>query len=212
MRPVHVLTSGDFGRAVAGRMGEFLEIVTSDADGQGALPASWPLARLHIFVSWRPAPAIARNMNASAFAWRVPWLPIVVQHPSVYLGPSVIPGFGPCYACFRRRLAQHSGSNELSDVLEAHYENDSSAGPQGYLPSVATFIASMACHIAELILQNPADEAGNVRQFDILSLRTWQSHVVGVHGCEHCGSGCDERTRSHEELKKDLARLFPGPP
>jgi bacteriocin biosynthesis cyclodehydratase domain-containing protein len=212
MRPVHVLSAGDFGRAVAARMGEMLEIVVTEVRGHGVSPASWPLARLHILASWRPALSISRQVEASAFAWRVPWLPIVAEHPFIYIGPSIVPGVGPCYGCFRRRLMQHSGSNDLTDALQTHYENDPEAGPQGYLPTLATFSAMVACDIAERIAHDPANEAGKVSQLHVPSLRTLQGLVVGVHGCERCGSGRDERTRSHAELEKDLARLFRSEP
>jgi bacteriocin biosynthesis cyclodehydratase domain-containing protein len=209
MLPIHVIALGAFGEAVAKRMAEEVGVHITYAKSDRIAPAEWPLARLHVLTAWRHAPSFADAVDAAAFAWRVPWLPVVAEHPFVYIGPAVLPGVGPCYTCFRRRLVQHSQTSDLAEALHAHYEAEPPAGPKGYLPAAATLAAMKACELIDRIDSAPAVEAGNVYQLHLLTCRTLSCGVVGIHGCRRCGTGRNERTRSYAELKSDLSRLLP---
>lgn len=205
---MHILAVGDFGLAVAAAMAERLDVAITVVNGKQVFPARWPLARLHVLASWRPVLSISQEVEMSSFAWRVPWLPIIAEHPYIYIGPSVVPGAGACYRCFRQRLMQHSSSADLSDALQAHYESVWEAGTRGYLPTMACFCAMIACDVAESLARDATGEAGAVRQIHVTSLRTLRGAVIGVNGCEQCGQGRDERTRSHAELEKELPQLL----
>lgn len=213
MRPIHLVAVGAFGAAVADRLAAAagvadLAVTRPDAGGH-VWPAQWPLARLHILATWRPAPAIAGVMDEAAFAWRLPWLPIVCEHPYLRIGPVVVPGASSCYTCHRQRLLQHSGTADLTDALHRHYDANPAAGPQGYLDSFVTLAAMTAQEISTRLATDPTAEAGQVRQVHLLTLRTVQRRAMGIHGCPRCGSGRDERNRSFAQLEADLNQVLP---
>lgn len=209
MRPIHIITVGGFGEAVAREMATELDAVITKSNGERVFPGGWPLARFHVLASWRQVPSIADQIDSAAFAWRVPWLPVIAEHPFVNIGPGVVPGVGACYACFRRRLLQHSQTADLIEALELYYEANSKAGPQGYLPSAVSLTAMTACDLIGRLLHEPSVEAAKVYQLNLLSFQMLKCSVIGVHGCRKCGSGRDERTRSYSQLQSDLVRLWP---
>lgn len=211
MRPIHVVSVGDFGRAVASSMqAYFPDALTTHLDRGPLLSNMLPLARVHVLAAWRPVPAMAAELDGVAFAWKVPWLPVVYEHPYVRIGPLVVPGKGPCYTCFRNRLKQHSSRAELIEAVSAAYDRDPELGPKGFFPPMARLAAAAAAEVLRELDRSPEREAGVVRQINVLYGRAQKHHVVGVHGCPRCGLQRDERTRSYEALLADVTRLLPA--
>jgi bacteriocin biosynthesis cyclodehydratase domain-containing protein len=203
--PVHLLAVGALGRDVAERITrEIDEAVITRVGDRGSPPAAWPVARLHVLCAWRHVEGLADQIDECAHAWGVPWLPVVVEHPRLRVGPLVIPGAGPCYRCFRLRLAQHDPHASVASALVARYERDPWAGPAGHLPGHALLAAASALR-AVYELDGATACAGRVRELNLLTQDTRSASVVGVHGCERCGSGRDERDRSWRALRDDLA-------
>lgn len=201
---MHVLSVGNFGRAVADRLasGPSPAIVTR-VDGSGAADsASWPVAEVRVLCAWRPVPALARLLDELAFAWGVPWLPVIVEHPDLVVGPFVIPGEGACHGCLRRRFAQHSLSADIVSALHDRYEADPALGPGGFMPFHVRLAAAM---ILEMLDRR---EAGRVVQVGLVTQRLRAGTVVGVHGCRRCRSPRDESTRSYARLGPELEPLL----
>ena len=199
MTSVRVVAVGGFGEEVAARVAATLDatVVRSWEDDGCADAAVWLLA------AWRPAPELASRLDAFAFAHRTPWIPVVAEHPYLVVGPTVVPGVGPCYRCFRRRLSQHGVDDELTELLHAHYDADPAAGPHGHLPAVATVAAAMACEAIERVAREPEAEAGRVRRLDLQTLHLLAGSVVGVHGCPRCGGVPRPAGALREELSRD---------
>jgi bacteriocin biosynthesis cyclodehydratase domain-containing protein len=201
---VHLIAAGPFGVAVAERLSAALaSTAMTHADPTGRFwSQTWPPARMHVLCAWRAMPWLAARLDELAFAWGTPWLPVVCEHPELRVGPLVVPGAGPCYGCFRRRLAQHLPSEQLTSHLHRTLDADSAAGPRGFMP----FHALLAAAAARSVLAQ--DEPGRVLALNLVTRKSGSGHVVGVHGCERCGGRVPEATRSYERLGVDVARVL----
>jgi bacteriocin biosynthesis cyclodehydratase domain-containing protein len=197
---------GPFGHAVAERLRGLRPDVEVAAAGAAVVRPRVPDAakpsgpRLNVLASWRRVPQMEREFDDESFRSGQPWLPVVLDHPVLEIGPVVVPGAGACRGCYRSRLAQHDPSRAVHAAIDRHYDADVHAGPAGYLPSTALFAAAVAAEIADRLSAAPESEAGRVRQLDVPTQQLQSGRVIGVHGCPRCGVGRDESTRSFERL------------
>lgn len=211
MRPVHIIAVGGLGASIARSMATYGPTAMTYPDAKGhVVPAEWPLSSVHVLASWRPTPRLTSLLDAAAFSWRVPWLPIICEHPYLRLGPAVVPGRSGCYGCFRRRLLQHSQRADLDEALHREYDVNHHSGPAGFLNAFAEFVAAAAWEIIQQMLVAPDAQAGQVRQLDMITLQTTLGHAVGVHGCPRCGLQRPERTRSFDQLCADMNHWWPA--
>ncbi|MFE7295112.1 TOMM precursor leader peptide-binding protein [Streptomyces sp. NPDC057579] len=216
MTKVHVLALGDFGAAVAERLlreHDGIE-VTSDRDSLQQFSAGWPQADFRVLISWREPPHLADVLDARSAAWRIPWLPIVAEHPRLRIGPLVVPGAGACYRCFRKRRYQHERDSATTAALHAHYDAEPSAGPEGFLPQHVSLAAASALDLLHRFEDDGGRrDAGMVRHWHLLEQLITSARVVGVHGCDRCRThGAASPTGSSwEDLAADLASWLPSP-
>lgn len=204
---------GPFGYAVAERLRDLcrdVEVAGIDATGAVTAGRAEPgrEARLDVLVAWRRVPAMERQFDEESFRSRRPWLPVVLDHPTLEIGPLVVPGEGACHGCYRRRIAQHDAARTVRAAVDRHYDADPQAGPAGYLPATALFAAATVAEVVDRFRDAPRDEAGRVRQIDVPTQQLRSGRVVGVHGCPRCGSGRDEATRSYERLPAMLQGVW----
>jgi len=199
---------GPFGLSVAERLRDLCDDVEiAGADGSGTLirprmpdAATPPRPRLNLLASWRRAPQLEREFDEESFRSGQPWLPIIMDHPVLEIGPAVVPGDGACHGCYRSRLAQHDASRAVRAAVDRWYDMDAAIGPAGYLPSTALVAAAVAAEVVDRLSVSPESEVGRVRQLDVPTQQLKSGRVVGVHGCPRCGTGRDETTRSYERL------------
>jgi len=212
-RSIYVIGVGPFGIDVAQR-------ITDDLAGSSMLAlqaeepldsAALPTANLYLLATWRPVPRLAAALGSCAALWRVPWLPIILDGPTLRVGPGVAPGSAGCLDCAERRLRQHSGTADVTAALRAHYLTRPDEGPTGYLSTMATLAAATGAELALELLSEPSTAAGRLFQFGTTSQRSSSSQVVGIHGCPRCGLGRPERDRSWRELSDELEDLLPAP-
>jgi bacteriocin biosynthesis cyclodehydratase domain-containing protein len=195
IRPaIHVLGVGGFGEAVVDQLS-----VGEPVSGPLWPPQSWPIAHVRVFASWRPVPCLTSAFDEVSFRLGTPWLPIIQEHPIVRIGPAVVPGLSPCYSCAQQRFLQHDVDAGMTRALHQFYDGHSEAGPLGFLPPIATFIAITANFALESMLNDPQTEAGRVREFNVLTLGSAVGRVTGLDGCPRCGS---VRQTVSEELDK----------
>jgi bacteriocin biosynthesis cyclodehydratase domain-containing protein len=189
---------GPFGHAVADRLRELRDDVhiTNEVDVDDGPPGS----RLRLLAAWRRTPALEQAFDEESFRSGRPWLPVTLDHPALEIGPLVVPGFGACHGCYRRRIAQHDPAGAVSSAVGRHYDEHADAGPAGYLPSTALLAAAAAAEMVDRLRVAPEAEAGRVLQIDVPTQRLRSGRAVGVHGCRRCGLGRDETTRSYERL------------
>lgn len=201
-RHILVLAVGTFGREVLNRVQSCraewsFEHLDEARVLDGAL--DWQGDAL-LVAAWRESPRVTVALDEAAWARRTPWLPVVMEHPSVRVGPTVVPGQGPCYQCFRGRLAQHDATATLTAALHDAYGADSGLGPAGFSPHHVSVAAGLTLAAAADLTATPPRHVGRVIRYQVLSQQIGVGHVVGRHACPRCGLGRDEVTRSSTAL------------
>jgi bacteriocin biosynthesis cyclodehydratase domain-containing protein len=167
--------------------------------------AELPVAEAYVVAAGRPCVEVEQLMDAAAHHWRRLLLPVVVEHPVLRIGPLVAPGStAACVSCHERRRRQHLVARTTVDALQRHYSAHPEAEPRGYLPSHLNIAAGLVSGILDRALSGDLRDTGVVLYTHLLMPQLRRSTVAGVHGCLHCGSGRDERTRSHARIGAGL--------
>ncbi len=208
--PIHIISVGAFGNAVAAALKELLpDVQQTGVDTQNqCYPASWPVARVNILASWRPVPALQKLIDDISFAWKLPCITAVLNAPYLLIGPVVVPGSSACYSCYEKRYLQHSARQEVYRELRAHYDQCPESGPQGYLPSL---VHIAALRLAQNILQldeDAASVAGQIWHMNTMTRYTFTARIVGINGCPRCGLKRDEATRSYLDMQRELSDIL----
>ncbi|MCQ4042782.1 TOMM precursor leader peptide-binding protein [Streptantibioticus rubrisoli] len=162
-------------------------------------------AALVALAAWRPVAGACELADQYAFRNGTAWLPVVLDHPVLRVGPLVQPPCAPCYRCFRRRQLQHDAEHRTTSLLHAAYEGDSGLGPRGYLPYQARMAAALAADLAAAGMA----AVGEVRELNLFDQRLHLSRVVPCHDCRRCGPG--EGAGPVERIGPVLERLGRSP-
>ena len=183
---------GQFGERVC-------KILASEFDGYkkfGAAGAAIPDAFSSgagavVLAMWRPYPQLCQMADELSFRHLVPWLPVVMEHPVIRVGPLVVAPTGPCFGCYMRRRAQHDLQRWATAVLQDAYEHDHGCGPLGYLPHHARIAAALAhsalgAAAASGPRPEPAQQAGEVTTIRLLGGDLRVSQVISCHDCDKC--------------------------
>jgi bacteriocin biosynthesis cyclodehydratase domain-containing protein len=194
-----VTCSGAFGRRVADFLlgcamdGQTRDTVTSRdielafEQGSGAVVAAL----------WRPDPPLCEQADKLAFQHGRTWLPIVMDHPVIRIGPLVRPPAGPCFTCSYRRRVQHDAQHAVTAVVHAAYQADPTCGPGGYLPHHARLAAA----IARMFLgagSSGVTDANSLAPGSVITIRLTRnsmqaSRVVPCSDCAHCAAAMPAR-------------------
>ncbi|MEU4266228.1 TOMM precursor leader peptide-binding protein [Streptomyces argenteolus] len=134
---------------------------------------------------WRSDHLLCERADELAHASGVPWLPVVLDHSVLRIGPFVAPGDGPCFRCLDQRRIQHDHQWDSSHVLRAAYERDRTLGPEGFLPQHARLAAGAAARLLNRAASGIAT-AGQVVTIQLSALTLSLDRVVAVHGCDRC--------------------------
>lgn len=162
-----------------------------------------------IVAMWRPCPAACEEADALAFQRQQPWLPVVMDHPHVRVGPLVVPGQGACFACFSARYDQHDGQRAISAALHAGYDRDPGLGPRGYLDHHARLAAALAeMTLGDLSADWRTAAAAEVRTFNVYRSVIRRHPVTARSGCPRCGSPASPSDRS--PMAELLGRIAAG--
>ena len=208
-KPIHILSVGPFGHAVATAFKELVpEVIGTALQGEGqTFPALWPTARLHILAAWRPVRGLSRAFDEMCHIWRTPFIEAVMEAPNLRVGPVVVPGSGACRTCFEKRTLQHASRPTQLVALWDYYDANPGRGPQGYL---APFVEIAALRLAQFVdeLEYPGAAVGTVWELNLVSRQTSNGKVVGIHGCPRCGLGRNEATRSFAAMREELLDLY----
>jgi bacteriocin biosynthesis cyclodehydratase domain-containing protein len=199
----HVGT-GAFGRRVV----EFLAELggASRTQAQEATEAALAAGAGSVAVAlWRPDPGLCEQADAAAYRIGRPWLPIVLEHPVIYVGPLIRPPHGPCFNCMRRRRIQHDVHYATTAAVHAAYAADQDCGPAGYLPQHAR----MAAAVAHRMLRQPDSPisashgvASDAVMLMLADRRIITCPVIRCGDCRRCrGTGQPEPAAGH---RKDL--------
>jgi len=208
--PVHIISVGAFGRAVAERLRairpDALE-TRADSDVTAMDPTAWPDARVNIIAAWRPVIECCELLDRVACERRCPFVPLIADATTLSLGPVVVPGGGSCWGCWFRRWKQYAAGLDGRAPLWEYYAAHPAAGPRGYLQPFAVIGASRLSGTIDA-LDNGDEIGGSLWQIDIMTRAIAVSTVVGVHDCPRCGLGRPPETRSFAEMHHALADLW----
>jgi bacteriocin biosynthesis cyclodehydratase domain-containing protein len=177
--------AGPFGRRVVEFLAELgdAHATHSQEEVEAALAAD---AGSVAVAMWRPDPDLCEQADAAAYRIGRPWLPIVMEHPVIYVGPVIQPPHGPCFRCMLRRRAQHDVHHAATAAVHAAYAADRNRGPAGYLPQHAR----MAAAVAHRMLWHPgvpiSDGSGVGRNVVMLMLDDGLLMTYPVIRCGDC--------------------------
>ncbi|WP_369192352.1 TOMM precursor leader peptide-binding protein [Streptomyces sp. R08] len=185
-RHIAVVGLGEFGQRVA-------RLLIEGRTDRHLLSAAPPHEIFHrlahggaeavMVVLWRHSPAWCDEFDTLAFQTGTRWLPVVMEHPRLRVGPLISPGQGPCHRCFERRRIQHDPHPEAAAALAAAYDAAPDRGPTGYLPHHAR----LAAHLAEVTM-SAHDSAGRLTTLGLNAGKTESRRVRACHGCTRCSS------------------------
>jgi bacteriocin biosynthesis cyclodehydratase domain-containing protein len=181
---VAVLGLGDFGDHVAAFIRGNARWPVHMADSVG--DAFEKHSRAFIATMWRPCPAACEEADALAFRHQRPWLPVVMDHPHVRVGPVA------CFACFTARYDQHDSQHEITAALRAGFDREPDLGPRGYLDHHARLAAALA----QMALGDLSDDwlaaaAAQVLTFSVYRNAIRRHPVIARSGCRRCGRPAD---------------------
>jgi bacteriocin biosynthesis cyclodehydratase domain-containing protein len=203
-----ILAVGEFGERVAGVMTETATRVTAPYAGTWSDPAAVAAFgadadtgaiqhRLEavfaagsgpvILALWRPSRALCVRASELAFERGRVWLPVVMDHPHIRVGPLVAGGHGACFSCFEARQAQHDDQRATSTAVLKAYDLDSRLGPRGYLCHHARLAAGLAHVMLGGLDRPPSSLPGQVMSVNVLSFSIRAHRVVPMPGCPRCG-------------------------
>jgi bacteriocin biosynthesis cyclodehydratase domain-containing protein len=170
-----------------------------DATG-GTHPASWPDTEMIVLISEWDVPMLIEMVEASAFAWRRPWFPVLLDHPYLRCGPVVVPSLTACHRCFLRRRRQHAKHQDFSLVP------DNASVVRGYAGHHVTMAAGLALQaIPEALSPDGQAPGGWVRTVNLIDSSPGRAGVVAVDGCARCRAPRDPGARL-----ADLAATLEG--
>jgi bacteriocin biosynthesis cyclodehydratase domain-containing protein len=178
---VRLIGTGSFGEDVVHRLSGSLP--HAQVLGAGRLQEAFTdgSPSLVVLALWRPSPDLCERADALAASHRVPWIPVIMEHPVLRIGPYVRADAGPCFRCYRSRRVQHDDQHRATAALHAAYDATSECGPRGYLPHHARLAAVvLASHLEHR-------KVGRVTTVQIATARLHTHHVVACHGCDRCG-------------------------
>lgn len=199
----NVVAGGDFGRSVAARLKTHRPCwrVLGSVDQLNGPSSWWWDSGLLVLALWREYPALAVAVDDAAYTRRAAWVPVVLEHPYVRVGPLVIPGETSCYQCFRSRTAQHDPSAGLTDVLHSAYDANPALGPVGFTPSHVSMAAGLLLTLLEgPHVSRPGIPTSLVIRSHVVEQAFVAGHVVGVHSCIRCGIEQGAPKRSGQRL------------
>jgi bacteriocin biosynthesis cyclodehydratase domain-containing protein len=182
---------GDFGVRVASFLSAWLPAAREFGAADGIEAAFAAEATAVVLALWRPEPGLCEIADELSFRRLVPWLPVIMEHPVIRVGPLVEPMTRPCFRCYARRRAQHDLQPWVTAALLARYRQDPAWGPAGYLPHHARMAAAVAA--GALSDRAPAhrsrDESrmdGEVTTIGLATDGLQTNRVIACHNCDRC--------------------------
>jgi bacteriocin biosynthesis cyclodehydratase domain-containing protein len=184
--PVALAGVGGFGAAVARTLAATWPAARIVAPGDLAAAARGVQAA--VVALWRPSPTLTDDIDTIMFGYAIPWLPVVLEHPHLIVGPWIVPPGGPCLRCYEQRRRQHEPATSLMSALHTAYDADPALGPGGHLPHQARIAAGLADAVLRQGLAGAPAAAGRVTVSHLVTGALATHRAVGVHGCTRCGT------------------------
>ncbi|WP_201028604.1 hypothetical protein, partial [Geobacillus sp. B4113_201601] len=132
---IQLFEIGEFANRIGGLLSKRLEtdrIKVEDNDFE-KLPVRYD-ADLYVVISEHLCVDLCKYIDNINHNYKKCFLPIVVDHPYLTVGPFVQYGQGACYHCYYERFMQHNPIPHVTRALERHYSEFIGKGPKGYHP------------------------------------------------------------------------------
>lgn len=148
-----------------------------------------------VFLMWRPSDADCEPVEDFAFDVGIPWLPLVLDHPYISVGPWLVPPDGPCLRCLRTRLLQHTATRSRRARIREAYDSNPEWGARGHLPAHVQLASGLIKKAVEGGAKSPsgaAHESDNsyltddLVRYDLVTGIFSRHRVVACHGCPRC--------------------------
>ncbi len=192
--PDLIIAVGAFGVAVARSLSPATHVIHMPVAGGGiSIP---PEVTTLLLATSVPAPHVELRLSEVAHSQSVDFLPIVLEHPRLRVGPVSRAGSRGCSSCYRHRIRQHAVDLLAQDALEEHFRRDPEAAERG-------FPAHWPALAAGLARQADLADSVRVRHVDLLSNTPAVSRLVPVHGCGVCAPADAQAPR-----QRSVARLM----
>ena len=204
---IHVISVGAFGEAIALILKEFfpgLQETRSEAQSQ-LTAVTCPQAQFHIIAAWRMTSGLCHLLEDICYQQKTSFISAMLNGTLLQIGPVVVPGMGACYTCYEKRFFQHSPLQSLQCEIYKYYDMHPEQGPQGYLPAFADIAVAKIVHIMNTLDTDPIQVAGQIWQWNTMTLEGINSSITGIHACPRCGLQRDETKRSYEEMRQTLS-------
>jgi bacteriocin biosynthesis cyclodehydratase domain-containing protein len=190
---VAIVSAGAFGA----RVSEILaaSLATCRQFGSSEITAAFTAAdpgdvAAVVVALWRPDADLCERADELSFQSGRRWLPVIMEHPVIRIGPLVCPPNDPCFRCYARRRAQHDGQQWAVAMLRTARDAEDVGGPEGYLPHHARIAAAVGLDmLRNRSVQAEAVSAGEVTTIGLLHGGLGTSRVLACHGCTRCGPG-----------------------
>lgn len=182
---IAIVSTGAFGRQVAGFINDYANAqpIIHEETLDGAFDLDNDLV---VAATWRPSPSLCDRADELSFERRRPWLPVVMEHWRITVGPLIRPPGGPCYECFVRRKAQHDTRHSETVAADRALSQAEGAGPRGCMPYHARITASLAIRLAQLTQACSPSSAPKVIGYDLVASDISVSSVMRCHDCRRC--------------------------
>ncbi|MFD3948210.1 cyclodehydratase [Streptomyces sp. NPDC058579] len=173
------LVRDGFGRQLAEHRGVPGELRVSFEE---FLDGSAPHADVVVPVHSGGAPELRDEVDRVCAEQGTPSVGLQLLPTKLLCGPAVAPGRTACYACYRKRTAQHAGTARPYDMDAALV-----GLPEGFGPlhlAVASGLLDLALADVTAV---PAATGGTVRTFSLVSGGVSAAATVSVDRCPRCG-------------------------
>ncbi len=197
-----ILTEGPFGQAVADNLTQRINSnVYRLTDVMNNLEMLVKDVDFVAVALWRLYDRECDRLDQICNDVKVPWSCVYLMDGTLWSGPLVIPGFGPCYRCFRRRYLTHANGADREIGLMRAYMKNPDWGPSGFLSPMVWMAASILMTDAQV----KTEQAGKIRRIDFFDGSVVDTKVIAVHNCVRC-----RPQASDDRQNRFVEHLLPG--
>jgi len=209
MSATTVICAGEFGRATARWFAKLRPgaIVIDANECAGSIAACIAEAVYVIGVAWRPSVRLFNFIDQHARRSQKCFIPLVLDNHLLRLGPVSMPNREGCWSCAVQRQLQFDSAALYRAAVWRYYDEEPSAGPQGFLESLSLLGAAQLARALRTLDAGEGPPSA-VLEYDVLSRRSSVHPVAGVHDCPHCGLHRVSETSSTDELRHAIAYLW----
>jgi bacteriocin biosynthesis cyclodehydratase domain-containing protein len=155
--------------------------IEGEADAAAAIDGADAVV---LAADWPPY-ELGRWVNRACVAARVPFVLAGQQPPVLKVGPTYVPGRGPCFACHERRLAvEFPLYSELAEYRRRHPTPATTLGPASGV--VGTLVALELLHL--LTGDEPVATEGRALLIDMRTLEQRWEAIARNPDCPVCGA------------------------